>query len=260
MKSMNAQGNCLVCSTPNGAYFVPINEFKIYKCSNCGLEHTYPIPSTAQLKAFYSTYSDIRAATDVVRINAKNNLELLATYGYTKQKLLLDFGTGNGEFVDIGGENCFGVDFKHTNTPRIYPHLSLLPSQKYDVITLWGVLEHLANPIDTLMDLRKFIKPDGLIVLTTVNAEGVIPYYFKPVEHLTYWTKLSFEYLFNKTGIKLIEYKPYAMKQRSDIYVQRLISRTPMEHQPAFNKAIGALPKYINVPTNEILVVGKYMT
>ena len=250
--------SCPVCAAPCGKYFITIKEFKIYKCSNCGLEHTYPIPSLLQLKAFYSTYTDIRAASDVVMLNAKRNLQLLGKFGYEESKFLLDFGTGDADFVEIAGKNCFGVDFKSASKPRVYANLSDLPIKNYDFITLWGVLEHLANPIETLQELSQFRKPNGIIAITTVDAEGTIPYYYKPVEHLTYWTQISFENLFEKVGIKLIEYKPYKMLQRSQIYVDRLLSRTPNEYKHAFDFGKSSLPEYIEVPTNEVFVVGQY--
>ena len=250
---------CPICSTRSGTYCIRIKEFHIYKCANCGLEHTYPKPSLAQLQAFYSTYTDIRAASDVVILNAKRNLQLLCEFGYKENKTLLDFGTGDAAFVDIAGNNCFGVDFKPTNKTRVFVNLTDLPIKNYDFITLWGVLEHLANPMETLLELTKFRKQNGIIAITTVDAEGAIPYYYKPVEHLTYWTKSSFENLFEKAGIKLIEYKPYKMLQRSEIYVDRLLSRTPNEFKLAFNGSKSALPEYIEVPTNEVFVVGQFL-
>ena len=249
---------CPVCAAPSGKYCIPIKEFEIYKCSNCGLEHTYPIPSLLQLKTFYSTYTDIRAASDVVMINAKRNLQLLGKFGYDESKFLLDFGTGDADFVEIAGKNCFGIDFKSASKPRVYPNLIDLPIKEYDFITLWGVLEHLANPKETLLELSSFIKPNGIIAITTVDSEGVIPYYYKPVEHLTYWTKSAFVNLFEKAGLRVIEYKPYKMLQRSEIYIDRLLSRTPSEYMPAFDSCISFLPEYIEVPTNEIFVVGQY--
>ena len=252
--------SCPVCSAPGGAYYIPIKVFKIYKCANCGIEHTYPIPSLAQLKAFYSTYTDIRAASDVVVLNSKRNLKLLGAFGYDDNKTLLDFGTGDADFVDIAGMNCFGIDFKSSSKPRVYPNLTDLPIKKYEFITLWGVLEHLANPLETLLELSSFTKPNGRIAITTVDAEGAIPYYYKPVEHLTYWTKSSFENLFEKAGIRLIEYKPYKMLQRSEIYIDRLLSRTPNEYKHAFDGVKSSLPEYIEVPTNEVFVVGEYFT
>lgn len=252
------QGSCPVCLTQNGTYYISVKEFKIYKCSKCGLEHTHPIPSESQLKDFYSTYSDIRAASDVVAQNAKRNLKLLDTFGYSESKTLLDFGTGNADFVKVAGENCFGVDFKAANSPRCYSKLNDLPIKNFDFVTLWGVLEHLANPIEVLSEVKNFLKPNGVVAITTVDAEGPIPYYYKPVEHLTYWTKSSFEHLFERTGIQLIEYQPYKMIQRSEVYVDRLLSRTPTEYKSAFSCATSALPEYIEIPTNEVLVIGKY--
>jgi len=251
------QVSCPICTTLSGTYYIPIKEFRIYKCASCGLEHTFPKPSLAQLQAFYSTYTDIRAASEVVILNAKRNLQLLEKFGYKESKILLDFGTGNADFIDIAGNNCFGVDFKSTSKARVYSNLIDLPIKKYDFITLWGVLEHLASPMETLLELRDFLKPNGIIAITTVDAEGAIPYYYKPVEHLTYWTRHSFENLFDKAEIVLIEYKPYEMLQRSEIYVDRLLSRTPNEFKQAFDCSKSSLPEYIEVPTNEVFVVGR---
>lgn len=249
---------CPVCSSINGKYNVSVNAFKIYKCPNCGLEHTFPIPSLDELKSFYSNYTDIRADSNVVKMNAQRNLQLLRSFGYDDNKSLLDFGTGDADFVEVAGKNCYGIDFKSTNKQRVYSNLNDLPIKKYDFITLWGVLEHLANPTDTLLQLRGYSKPNGILAITTVDAEGIIPYYYKPVEHLTYWTKLSFEKLFQKIGIEIIEHIPYKMVQRSDIYIDRLTSRTPSEYKVAFQSTISSLPEYVEVPTNEIFVVGKY--
>ena len=65
---------CPICSTPAGSYNIELKNMKFYifKCSNCGLEYTNPIPSDMELKYFYSNYSDIRANKDIVIRNAKN--------------------------------------------------------------------------------------------------------------------------------------------------------------------------------------------
>lgn len=251
------QGYCPVCVTKNGRYAIAVNEFNIYKCSQCGLEHTHPMPSPAQLKAFYSNYSDMRAATDVVMLNARRNIKLLENFGYDESRLMLDFGTGHADFVMAAGENCFGVDFNNIDKPRCYPALKNLPIKKFEFITLWGVLEHLANPVSTLKELKEYLAPNGMLIMTTVNAEGPIPYYYKPVEHLTYWTQSSARHLLEKIGITFLEYTPYKMMQRSEVYLDRLLSRTPGNYKGAFSKTLPALPHYVEIPTNEVLIVGK---
>jgi transcription elongation factor Elf1 len=106
------KASCPVCLSLSGAYYLNVREFKIFKCQCCGLEHTYPIPSAVQLINFYSTCTDVRAASDVVRLNARRNLSLLKDFGYNRRKTILDFGAGDGDFVEIAGEKCYGIDFK----------------------------------------------------------------------------------------------------------------------------------------------------
>jgi transcription elongation factor Elf1 len=254
----NDQASCPICLVSAGAYSLAVGEFKIFKCQCCGLEYSYPQPTTKQLIDFYSTFTDVRATSKVVQLNAQRKLCLLEDLGFKGNGSILDFGTGHGDFVEIAGENCFGIDFNKTDKPRIYQNLVDLPKIGYDLITLWGVLEHLVNPLETLLQLSKFAKPYAMIAITTVDAEGGIPYYYKPPEHLTYWTQRSINILFKKNRIACIEYKPYFMLQHREVYLDRLLSRTPIEFKHAFDAVKNSLPDYIAVPTNEVIIVGKF--
>jgi len=248
---------CPVCTSHAGQYCVSVNEYKIYKCPNCGLEHTHPVPSQLQLQAFYAKYQDIRAASDVTTMNARRNLQALEAFGYAQGNTILDFGTGDADFVEVAGENCYGIDFKASSKMRVFGDLSELPIRSFDFITLWGVLEHLDYPLAILASLKPFLKPGGKVVLTTVDAEGPIPYYYKPIEHLTYWTAPAFTELFDRLGMRVVEHRPYQMMQKSAIYADRLLSRTPPQYREAFLTAVEALPTYVEVPTNEVLVVAQ---
>ncbi len=90
--------SCPICLTLSGDYNIKIKDmnFSIYKCSNCGLEYTNPIPSNKDLEKFYSDYSDIRANKDIVKINAINNLNKLYSLGISSNSYILDFGSGGG--------------------------------------------------------------------------------------------------------------------------------------------------------------------
>ncbi|EJL88533.1 methyltransferase family protein [Herbaspirillum sp. CF444] len=231
--------------------------YRIFKCTGCGLEHTYPVPTLDELSAFYTGYTDIRAADDVVLRNAGRNIAALAAYGYTPQKSMLDFGTGDASFVTLAGQQCYGIDFKDSGVERVYRQLSDLPVNSFEFITLWGVLEHLNDPMATIKELTPMLEPGGKMIITTVDAEGPIPYYYKPVEHLTYWTHKAFNTLFEKCGLKLVEHRPYMMMQKSAIYLDRLLSRTPADYRTAFNPTLAGLPEYVEVPTNEIFVVAE---
>jgi len=234
MKSSNER--CYVCGT-----------------NTCGLEYTNPTPTKEELKSFYSVYGDIRANPNIVKLNAEEHFKTLSKYGLTDTSKTLDFGTGPGTFVDVAGECCFGVDLKHSGHPRIKEYIEDFKDiSSWDFITLWGVIEHLPDPMTVMQKLVSQLRRGGAIALTTVDAESVIPYYYKPPEHLSYWTRTAFEILADICGLEIIDYRPYKMFQIGEIYFDRLLSRTPDEY---IEMIINKLPEIVKVPTNEVFVV-----
>lgn len=249
------QINCPICKEKASNYNVPVEKYAIYKCPKCGLEYTYPIPTDSQLEEFYSSYFDIRADSTIVNLNATNNLKALSNYGIDNKSIILDFGCGNGEFVNIAGQNCYGIELGKSNHCRIFNSFDYLPIKQYDCITLWGVLEHLNNISEIMKNVSNHLKSNGIIVITTVDAEGNIPYYYKPPEHLTYWTKESLNILASTLNCQIEEFKPYYMNQLSEVYLNRLFSRTPTKYANIISANEHDLPNIIKVPTNEFFAV-----
>jgi SAM-dependent methyltransferase len=224
----------------------------------CGLEFTSPIPSDAELREFYGRYKDLRADPRIVALNAQRNLEVLRNFGLDETSWILDFGSGNGEFVQAAGDRCYGIELSLSDRcPQIFDGTGALPRQRYDFITLWGVLEHLRQPSQVIEELATLLRPEGIMAITTVDAEGAIPYYYKPPEHLTYWTKNSLARLLEPYGLEMLQAQPYEMCQLAEIYIDRLLSRTPSGYKSAVAAGIAQLPSIVTVPTNEILVIAK---
>lgn len=260
MLNKNKNAQCPVCREPVGQYSHAVGSYEIVKCARCGLEHTLPVPSDVTISDYYQNYFDFKAPLDVACKNASKNLEILRQFGFSRHSLVLDFGAGDGGFVKTIGKNCYGIDFRKSTEPRMFQHMDALPVAKFDFITLWDVLEHLTRPVETIRMLAEMLRPGGKIVVMTVDAEGAIPYYYKPIEHLTYWTKKSLQHLFDRCGFEILYEEPYWMHQRSEIYLNRLLSRTPSAYRAAFTAALAELPDYVEVPTNEILVVATRRT
>ena len=247
--------HCLVCQAPAGRYFIqlPGAEYSVYKCAQCGLEHTAPVPSEAVLSAFYAAYHDVRADRRVVQKNASANLDFLHLLGISPTDQILDYGCGHGDFVDMAGPRCWGLELHAAEHPRIAGTAAGLPlGQRFRAITLWGVLEHLRDPVATLAEVDSLLEDGGWVVMTTVNAEGMIPYYYKPPEHLTYWTQAAVEACICNTSLRLQQYSAYTMTQLGSVYANRLLSRTPEAYQAVL---ANALPEFVQVPTNECLIV-----
>jgi 2-polyprenyl-3-methyl-5-hydroxy-6-metoxy-1,4-benzoquinol methylase len=99
---------------------------------------------------------------------------------------ILDFGCGWGRFLAVAslfGAETYGVD-KDQDRQRGAENLGVRVEQSLDdldaslrgaldAITLFQVLEHLEHPISVLRELRAWLRPGGIMILETPNAEGV---------------------------------------------------------------------------------------
>jgi SAM-dependent methyltransferase len=100
---------------------------------------------------------------------------------------LLDFGCGNGLFLDIArkrGFDAYGVDLAEDavaaarqrghkafhGSPTEVPEIA---AGGFHVITMWSVLAHLAEPVEDLTMLRRLLAPDGVLLILTVNANSL---------------------------------------------------------------------------------------
>jgi len=50
------------------------------------------------------------------------------------------------------------------------------------------VIEHTANPMNTMLAVNKILKPNGLVILSTPNIDGLFPKLsYKAVKIINYW-------------------------------------------------------------------------
>lgn len=88
-----------------------------------------------------------------------------------QNKHLLEVGSGRGAFQDVI-QNYVGIDIsinagKHLNKPFTQGSAGSLPfaDNSFDAVWTYAVLEHVPNPETALSEMRRVIKPDGLLLL-----------------------------------------------------------------------------------------------
>lgn len=100
---------------------------------------------------------------------------------------VLDFGCGWGTFLAMCarfGFEGYGIDFapdrRKQGQVSIFPGIQDLKSELHQggvgffhAITLFEVLEHLADPLTALKSLNDFIVPGGVLILETPDCTGV---------------------------------------------------------------------------------------
>jgi 2-polyprenyl-6-hydroxyphenyl methylase/3-demethylubiquinone-9 3-methyltransferase len=104
-----------------------------------------------------------------------------------KEIRILDVGCGSGLLVTLPlgslGYNILGIDFdensiKFANTQNIFREVrfekGMIESinDKYDIILVCEVLEHVEKPIEFLNTVKSKLKSNGIIVLTAPNGYG----------------------------------------------------------------------------------------
>lgn len=95
---------------------------------------------------------------------------------------LLDFGCYEGDFTNSLSskvKELFGVDVNNealTKAKHKYPHINFIlfsketlpfPKNYFDVVTLLDVLEHVPNEEETIKEIHRVLRPNGMLVLST---------------------------------------------------------------------------------------------
>ena len=155
---------------------VPKNLEKYYK-SESYISHT-----DSKKTFFDKIYQAVKNHT------LKQKLLLLNSFK-SSSKSVLDFGAGTGDFLKICKNNnwqVLGIEPSaeaRENAAKKGIHLKEnlldITNQKFDVITLWHVLEHVGNLKSTIKVLKSLLQPEGRIVVAVPNYKSYDAAFYK---------------------------------------------------------------------------------
>ncbi len=163
------------------------------KCKNCHLIYANPIEKASKINGDYSKMGNNDAP--IIRGSrlraAKSQLGLIRKH--KDGKTLLDIGCGEGFFlfnatkagyttkgIEISqdaaeyAEREFGLDVE----AKPFEELQF-PDNYFDVVTLWQVLEHVPYPLIVLKEVRRILKPEGLLATSTPDIESILAKIFR---------------------------------------------------------------------------------
>lgn len=198
-------------------------KLRLAVCASCGLVTYLPRPSAEDLEKKYrflqehepqiggSSETSLGRSLDERR--SERIFRSVASLAPQSQRSVLDFGGGNGKLLApfvARGDECAVVDFAKTTVPgvsRIGETIAdLPPSAHFDVIICSHVLEHLAAPGDVVKMLATHLAPRGVLYAEVpVEVWKGIPIASDPVTHVNFFVPSSFEALFRRNGMEVIE-------------------------------------------------------
>jgi len=140
---------------------------------------------------------------------------------FAEQPRLLDYGGGYGLLTQMlrdGGFDAWLAD-PYVARPffcaeRHIADLGALPAGSFDVTTAFEVLEHLTDPCRVGEELRRLLRPDGVLVLSTgVYHPGVHgPDWFylctEMGQHVTFWSRRALSHYAARLGFRSVGYSP----------------------------------------------------
>jgi SAM-dependent methyltransferase len=187
-----------ICSSSNYAcaWESKQEQAKILECKWCGLKRTYPIPEAGASAQIYQDTEIIYPIRNYVE-----NKDLWRTFAAKILREINRFKT-TGNLLDIGcfigvllemareqGWDAYGVEINRGACDYAVSQLGLnvfggellnaeFPEHFFDTVVCNHVLEHILDPIELLIEIRRVLKPDGLLVIGVPNIESWIAKYY----------------------------------------------------------------------------------
>ncbi|MBN3581549.1 class I SAM-dependent methyltransferase [Algoriphagus aestuarii] len=167
--------------------------FILCKCQNCSLLFTNPRPKEEKIgpyydfPEYYSHEKNNKTITQFVYNKVRDyavieKVKLIS--GLKEPGKILDFGCGTGEFLNaakLSGWNIKGIEpsEKARNQAnqlldgKVSESIELIDEKKkFDIISLFHVLEHIHSLRKTVKKIIKHLKSDGYILIAVPNPES----------------------------------------------------------------------------------------
>jgi 2-polyprenyl-3-methyl-5-hydroxy-6-metoxy-1,4-benzoquinol methylase len=169
-------------------YLVPGKQWgRHVKCRNCHLVYMNPIEKISKTNEYYHSAKNTHAPTirDSYLRTAKSQVNLVKKHASGSN--LLDIGCAQGFFLFSAAQAGYrvkGIEISQDAAEYAKTEFGLdveakafeeleFPGNHFDVVTLWQVLEHVPYPLDVLREVRKMLKPGGLLAVSTPNIAGL---------------------------------------------------------------------------------------
>lgn len=161
--------------------------FEHFRCPSCGLIFISPIPNDLS-KYYPESYHYVPESVDFLEAgfsHERYKIEIIQRY--LRGGRLLEIGPSLGCFAYLAKKSGFEVETiemdercsRFLNEVAEIPTVNTddicaaLPALKpFDVIALWHVVEHLANPWEILDIISKSLNSGGILVLAAPNPDS----------------------------------------------------------------------------------------
>lgn len=187
-------------------------DYDIVQCTKCGLAFINPQPLPEETGKLYSeVYYKKRSTPIWIKKYHRRYLYIKDLPG----KKILDLGCAQGDFLNYirrYGYEVAGYEEICSENPYDFPiyskelHDFIKTKERYDIITAWGVLEHLQRPSRYFELAGRLLKKRGFFVFLVTNIESIASRFLFSEDiprHMTFFSPATIERYGEKYGFSV---------------------------------------------------------
>ena len=224
---------CPLCSNNKTKLLYSIKGFGIVRCVQCAMVYVNPRFIDQNIFELYRTdyfnndeygYSDYEAGSSLrIKTFRRWYRQILPYVDTNSKKIALDVGCATGDFLKLltsYGWQVQGIELNEGMLNKLkienldatdipLEHCDSLV--KFNLITLFDVIEHLPNLHSNIKKLSELLNVDGSIVIVTPNINSIHRkvfgkrwFQFKPKEHINYFSIQTLKKAIHPYGLKIV--------------------------------------------------------
>lgn len=235
--------SCNLCGADDTVPVAEVDGFHIVRCRRCGLMYVNPRYREDRLQEIYTEeyydhdgivngleffgYDDYLADEENIKITFAKRLRTIERY--VGGGRLLDIGCATGFFLALArnrGWEVVGTEVSQFGARYAREKLGLdvrlgtlrkvgFPDEAFDVVTMWDVLEHVVDPLGELQEVRRILRPDGLVSIITPDAGSLVARClgkrweeFRRVrEHVHFFSRPTITQILQRSGFAVVKFE-----------------------------------------------------
>lgn len=202
---------CPLCNTNTKSFFHPTKDMSFYKCPNCELviKHKKHFIHADDEKKRYETHNN--SINDLGYVNFLQSFIDYAISPFLSCGSIIDYGSGPVPVMqELLIQQGYEVDIYD---PFFQPVLS---NKIYDMLISTEVLEHIHDPLKSLQDIDRLVKPLGYIGFMTLfqpkeKDQFFNWFYIRDETHVMFYTPKTCEIIAHIMSWELIKHNDNRM-------------------------------------------------